>query len=265
MLYDQGVHIEAKPFSIGVRIEHPQSWMDKARFGTCAGHPDLGAADYSLSHHCKNGRTVYSFCMCPGGTVVAATSEPGRVVTNGMSQYSRNERNANSGFVVGIDPERDYPGHPLAGVEFQRKWESLAYVAGGSSYAAPAQKVGDFMAGRASSTLGEVAPSYKPGVTMTDLSACLPAFVIEAMREALPVFGRQIAGYDHPDVLLTGVETRTSSPVRITRGKDFQSLNTAGLFPAGEGAGYAGGILSAAVDGIKVAEAVAAAWMASAN
>jgi uncharacterized FAD-dependent dehydrogenase len=262
MLYDQGVHIEAKPFSIGVRIEHPQSWMDKARFGTCAGHPDLGAADYSLSHHCKNGRTVYSFCMCPGGTVVAATSEPGRVVTNGMSQYSRNERNANSGFVVGIDPERDYPGHPLAGVEFQRKWESLAYVAGGSSYAAPAQKVGDFMAGRASSELGEVAPSYKPGVTMTDLSACLPAFVIEAMREALPVFGRQIAGYDHPDVLLTGVETRTSSPVRITRGKDFQSLNTAGLFPAGEGAGYAGGILSAAVDGIKVAEAVAAAWMA---
>jgi uncharacterized FAD-dependent dehydrogenase len=262
MLYDQGVHIEAKPFSIGVRIEHPQSWMDKARFGSHAGHPDLGAADYSLSHHCKNGRTVYSFCMCPGGTVVAATSEPGRVVTNGMSQYSRNERNANSGFVVGIDPERDYPGHPLAGVEFQRQWESLAYVAGGSTYAAPAQKVGDFMAGRASSELGEVAPSYKPGVTMTDLSACLPPFVLEAMREALPVFGRQIAGYDHPDVLLTGVETRTSSPVRITRGKDFQSLNTAGLFPAGEGAGYAGGILSAAVDGIKVAEAVAAAWMA---
>ncbi len=262
MLYDQGVHIEAKPFSIGVRIEHPQSWMDKARFGTCAGHPDLGAADYSLSHHCSNGRTVYSFCMCPGGTVVAATSEPGRVVTNGMSQYSRNERNANSGFVVGIDPERDYPGHPLAGIEFQRKWESLAYVVGGSTYAAPAQKVGDFLAGRPSSDLGEVAPSYKPGVTMTDLSACLPTFAIEAMREALPVFGRQIAGYDHPDVLLTGVETRTSSPIRITRGKDFQSLNTAGLFPAGEGAGYAGGILSAAVDGIKVAEAVASAWMA---
>jgi uncharacterized protein len=262
MLYDQGVHIEAKPFSIGVRIEHPQSWMDKARFGTCAGHPDLGAADYSLAHHCKNGRTVYSFCMCPGGTVVAATSEPGRVVTNGMSQYSRNERNANSGFVVGIDPERDYPGHPLAGVEFQRKWESLAYVAGGSSYQAPGQKVGDFMAGLPSTELGEVTPSYKPGVTLTDLSACLPAFAIEAMREALPVFGRQIAGYDHPDVILTGVETRTSSPVRITRGKDFQSLNTTGLFPAGEGAGYAGGILSAAVDGIKVAEAVAQAYIA---
>ena len=261
-LYDRGVHIEAKPFSIGVRIEHPQSWMDKARFGTCAGHPDLGAADYSLSHHCKNGRTVYSFCMCPGGTVVAATSEPGRVVTNGMSQYSRNERNANSGFVVGIDPERDYPGHPLAGIEFQRKWERLAYVAGGSTYQAPGQKVSDFMAGRPSTELGEVAPSYKPGVTLTDLSACLPDFVIEAMREALPVFGRQIAGYDHPDVLLTGVETRTSSPIRITRGKDFQSLNTAGLFPAGEGAGYAGGILSAAVDGIKVAEAVAQAYLA---
>ena len=261
-LYDRGVHIEAKPFSIGVRIEHPQSWMDKARFGECAGHPDLGAADYSLSHHCRNGRTVYSFCMCPGGTVVAATSEPGRVVTNGMSQYSRNERNANSGFVVGIDPERDYPGHPLAGVAFQRKWESLAYVAGGSSYKAPGQKVGDFMAGRPSTAFGEVLPSYKPGVTLTDLSACLPDFVIEAMREALPVFGRQIAGYDHPDVILTGVETRTSSPIRITRGKDFQSLNTAGLFPAGEGAGYAGGILSAAVDGIKVAEAVARQYVA---
>jgi uncharacterized FAD-dependent dehydrogenase len=261
VLYDRGVHIEAKPFSIGVRIEHPQSWMDKARFGTCAGHPDLGAADYSLAHHCANGRTVYSFCMCPGGTVVAATSEPERVVTNGMSQYSRNERNANSGFVVGIDPERDYPGHPLAGIEFQRKWESLAYTAGGSTYAAPAQKVGDFLAGKPSEALGEVQPSYKPGIKMTDLAECLPAFVLEAMREALPVFGRQIAGYDHPDVLMTGVETRTSSPIRITRGKDLQSLNVAGLFPAGEGAGYAGGILSAAVDGIKIAEAVAVAYV----
>jgi uncharacterized FAD-dependent dehydrogenase len=261
MLHARGVHIEAKPFSIGVRIEHPQSWMDKARFGACAGHPDLGAADYSLAHHCANGRTVYSFCMCPGGTVVAATSEPERVVTNGMSQYSRNERNANSGFVVGIDPERDYPGHPLAGIEFQRKWESLAYTAGGSTYAAPAQKVGDFLAGKPSEALGVVEPSYKPGIKMTDLAECLPPFVLEAMREALPVFGRQIAGYDHPDVLMTGVETRTSSPIRITRGKDLQSLNVAGLFPAGEGAGYAGGILSAAVDGIKVAEAVAAAYV----
>ncbi|MEZ2131411.1 MULTISPECIES: NAD(P)/FAD-dependent oxidoreductase [unclassified Sinorhizobium] len=257
MLYDRGVAVEAKAFSIGVRIEHPQSWIDKARYGSCAGHPDLGAAAYSLSHHCSNGRTVYSFCMCPGGRVVAATSEPGRVVTNGMSQYSRQEFNANSGLVVGIDPERDYPGHPLAGIELQRRWESLAYVAGGSNYKAPGQKVGDFLAGRASTEFGEVLPSYKPGVHLTDLSRCLPDFVIAAMREALPVFGRQIPRYDHPDAMLTGVETRTSSPVRIGRGKDFQSLNTAGLFPAGEGAGFAGGILSAAVDGIRVAEAVA--------
>jgi uncharacterized FAD-dependent dehydrogenase len=257
MLYSRGVYMEAKPFSIGVRIEHPQSWVDKARYGNCAGHPDLGAAAYSLAHHASNGRTVYSFCMCPGGRVVAATSEEGRVVTNGMSQYSRAEFNANSGLVVGIDPERDYPGGPLAGIEFQRHWESLAYVAGGSSYAAPGQKVGDFLAGRPSTELGEVTPSYKPGVTMTDLSQCLPAFAVEAIREALPVFGRQIARYDHPDVVMTGVETRTSSPLRITRGKDFQSLNTERLFPAGEGAGYAGGILSAAIDGIKVAEAVA--------
>jgi uncharacterized FAD-dependent dehydrogenase len=257
MLHAKGVHVEAKPFSIGVRIEHPQSWIDEARFGPCAGHPDLGAAAYSLSHHCKNGRTVYSFCMCPGGTVVAATSEEGRVATNGMSQYSRNERNANSGIVIGIDPERDYPGHPLAGIELQRHWESRAYVAGGSNYKAPAQRIGDLLAGRASTALGSVIPSYKPGVHMTDLSECLPDFAITALREALPAFGREIPGYDHPDAVLTGVETRTSSPVRITRGDDFVSLNTAGLFPAGEGAGYAGGILSAAVDGIKVAEAVA--------
>jgi uncharacterized FAD-dependent dehydrogenase len=255
-LHDRGVHIEAKSFSIGVRIEHPQSWIDRARFGACAGHPDLGAAAYSLSHHCSNGRTVYSFCMCPGGRVVAATSEPGRVVTNGMSQYSRQEFNANAGFVVGVDPEKDYPGHPLAGIELQRRLESLAYVAGGSDYKAPGQKVGDFLAGRASTEFGDVIPSYKPGVRLTDLSQCLPDFVIDAMREALPVFGRQIARYDHPDAIMTGVETRTSSPIRIARGRDFQSLNTEGLYPAGEGAGYAGGILSAAVDGIKVAEAV---------
>ncbi|MGU3391324.1 NAD(P)/FAD-dependent oxidoreductase [Sphingomonas sp. M1A8_2b] len=257
MLHAKGVHVEAKPFSIGVRIEHPQSWIDEARFGPCAGHPDLGAAAYSLSHHCKNERTVYSFCMCPGGTVVAATSEEGRVATNGMSQYSRNERNANSGIVIGIDPERDYPGHPLAGIALQRHWESRAYVAGGSNYKAPAQRIGDLLAGRPSTALGSVIPSYKPGVHMTDLSECLPEFAITALREALPAFGREIPGYDHPDAVLTGVETRTSSPVRITRGDNFVSLNTAGLFPAGEGAGYAGGILSAAVDGIKVAEAVA--------
>jgi uncharacterized FAD-dependent dehydrogenase len=257
MLHEAGVYVEAKPFSIGVRIEHPQGWIDRARFGADAGNEILGAAEYHISHHCSNGRTVYSFCMCPGGTVVAATSEEGRVATNGMSQYSRNERNANSGFVVAIDPARDYPGDPLAGIAFQRHWESLAYVAGGSSYRAPAQKLGDFLAGRASTALGEVIPSYRPGVTMTDLAQCLPEFAVTAMREAIPVFGKQIPGYDHPDVVMTGVETRTSSPIRFTRGEDFQSLNTAGLFPAGEGAGYAGGILSAAVDGIKVAEAVA--------
>jgi uncharacterized FAD-dependent dehydrogenase len=261
MLHDRGVHIEAKPFSVGVRIEHPQSWIDRARFGPCAGHPDLGAAAYTLSHHCADARTVYSFCMCPGGRVVAATSEEGRVVTNGMSQYSRAEFNANSGLVVGIDPERDYPGHPLAGIELQRRLESAAFVAGGSNYSAPGQKVGDFLAGRPSTALGEVVPSYKPGVHLTDLAEILPDFAVKALREALPVFGRQIANYDHPDAVMTGVETRTSSPVRITRGKDYQSLNTANLYPAGEGAGYAGGILSAAIDGIKVAEAVGLSMM----
>jgi uncharacterized FAD-dependent dehydrogenase len=257
MLYDRGVHIEAKPFSLGFRIEHPQSLIDVARFGPNAGNPILGAADYKLVHHASNGRDVYSFCMCPGGTVVAATSEEGRVVTNGMSQYSRAERNANSGIVVGITPEVDYPGHPLAGIDFQRKWESAAFVAGGGTYAAPAQRVGDFIASKASTSLGKVIPSYKPGVTPTDLSSCLPDFAIAAIREALPAMAKQIKGYDMHDAVLTGVETRTSSPIRITRGDNFQSLNTKGLFPAGEGAGYAGGILSAGVDGIKIAEAVA--------
>ena len=257
MLQAAGVYVEAKPFAIGVRIEHPQSWIDRARFGHQAGHPILGAAEYHISHHCSNGRTVYSFCMCPGGTVVAATSEEGRVATNGMSQYSRNERNANSGFVVAIDPERDYPGDPLAGIKLQRALEEQAFVAGGSNYKAPAQRAGELLAGRPSTSLGSVTPSYRPGVTPTDLSQCLPDFVIAAMREAIPAFGRQIEGYDHPDVVMTGVETRTSSPVRFTRGEDGHSLNTRGLFPAGEGAGYAGGILSAAVDGIKTAEAVA--------
>ena len=257
MLHDAGVFVEAKPFSIGVRIEHPQSWIDQARFGQDAGNPILGAAEYHISHHCSNGRTVYSFCMCPGGTVVAATSEEGRVATNGMSQYSRNERNANSGFVVAIDPERDFPGDPLAGLALQRHWEERAFVAGGSSYKAPAQRLGDFLARRASTSLGSVVPSYRPGVTPTDLAECLPDYAVTAMREALPFFGRQIKGYDHPDVVMTGVETRTSSPVRFTRGENMQSLNTIGLFPAGEGAGYAGGILSAAVDGIRAAEAVA--------
>ncbi|AOY01168.1 NAD(P)/FAD-dependent oxidoreductase [Jeongeupia sp. USM3] len=259
MLHGHGVFMEAKPFSVGFRIEHPQSVIDAARFGPNAGNPILGAADYKLVHHASNGRTVYSFCMCPGGTVVAATSEEGRVVTNGMSQYSRNERNANSGFVVGIDP-RDYPGDVLAGIEFQRQLEARAFVVGGSNYNAPAQLVGDFLEGRASTEAGSVAPSYTPGVTWTDLAQTLPAYAIEAMREAIPAFERQIKGYSMADAVLTGVETRTSAPLRITRGKEnYQSLNVRGLFPAGEGAGYAGGILSAGVDGIEVAEAVALA------
>ncbi|MBA6117735.1 NAD(P)/FAD-dependent oxidoreductase [Pseudomonas sp. NC26] len=257
MLHAKGVFMEAKPFSIGFRIEHPQTLIDKARLGKYAGHPKLGAADYKLVYHAKNGRSVYSFCMCPGGTVVAATSEPGRVVTNGMSQYSRNERNANSGIVVGIDPERDYPGGPLAGIELQERLETHAYVMGGSNYQAPAQLVGDFVAGKPSTALGSVEPSYKPGVTLGDLAPSLPDFAIEAIREALPAFDRQIKGYNLHDAVLTGIETRTSSPLRITRGADYQSLNLKGLFPAGEGAGYAGGILSAGVDGIRIAEAVA--------
>ncbi len=271
MLQRRGVYMEAKPFSIGVRIEHPQGLIDRARFGPGAGHPILGAADYKLVHHAKNGRSVYSFCMCPGGTVVAATSEAGRVVTNGMSQYSRNERNANAGLVVGISPQ-DYrqdgltegPVNPLDGVAFQRHWESRAYELGGGGYRAPAQLLADFVKGQRSATLGSVAPSYQPGVELTDLTGsvdhtmpALPAFVLEALREALPAFERTIRGFAMPDAVLTGVETRTSSPLRITRGKNRQSLNVAGLYPAGEGAGYAGGIMSAAVDGIESAEALA--------
>ena len=266
MLHRRGVHIEAKPFSIGARIEHPQSLIDRARFGAFAGHPLLGAADYKLVHHASNGRSVYSFCMCPGGRVVAATSEPGCVATNGMSQYSRAEFNANAGIVVGISPadfgvgitpETDYPGDPLAGIAFQQHWERAAFLTGGSTYAAPAQRVGDLLAGRASTALGEVTPSYKPGVVPADLAACLPAFAIEAIREALTKFARDIPGFAMHDAVLTGVETRTSSPIRIFRDAAGHSLNTPGLFPAGEGAGYAGGIMSAGVDGIRIAEAVA--------
>jgi hypothetical protein len=262
-LYQRGVYVEAKPFAIGFRIEHPQSMIDAARLGKHAGHPELGAADYKLVYHAKNGRAVYSFCMCPGGTVVAATSEPQRVVTNGMSQYSRNERNANAGIVVGINPEQDFPGGPLAGVELQEQLESRAYELGGSDYCAPGQLVGDFIRGKRSNNFGEVIPSYKPGVKLGDLAPSLPDYVIEAIREALPEFGKQIRGFDRDDAILTGIETRTSSPVRIKRDEEtFQSVNTCGLFPAGEGAGYAGGILSAGVDGIKVAEAVARAMLA---
>jgi uncharacterized protein len=264
MLHDRGVYIEAKPFSIGFRIEHPQSLIDRCRFGEQAGNPILGAADYKLVHHCRNGRSVYSFCMCPGGTVVAATSEAGCVVTNGMSQYSRNERNANSAIVVGITPD-DYSGDPLAGIELQRQWEHRAFELGGRNYEAPGQLVGDFLAGRPSTTLGAVVPSYTPGVRLGDLSTCLPDYAIAAIREALPAFDKQIKGFAMHDAVLTGVETRTSSPIRIKRGDDCQSINTRGLYPAGEGAGYAGGILSAAVDGIKVAEAVALSMLRTAE
>jgi uncharacterized FAD-dependent dehydrogenase len=269
MLHRRGVHMEAKPFSVGFRIEHPQGVIDRARFGPHAGHPILGAADYKLVHHAKNGRSVYSFCMCPGGTVVAATSEPGRVVTNGMSQYSRNERNANAGLVVGIspadyrvDPAATGPISPLDGITFQRHWESRAYELGEGGYRAPGQLVGDFVRGQRSTAFGSVLPSYKPGVTLTDLAepgrGSLPDYALQALREALPAFERQIKGFFMPDAVLTGVETRTSSPLRITRGRNRQSLNVAGLYPAGEGAGYAGGIMSAGVDGIEVAEALAA-------
>jgi len=264
MLYDRGVYIEAKPFSIGFRVEHPQSLIDTCRFGPNAGHPILGAADYKLVHHASNGRAVYSFCMCPGGTVVAAASEPGRLVTNGMSQYSRNERNANSAIVVSISPEVDYPGHPLAGVEFQRRLEEKAFELGGGTYDAPGQLMGDFVAGRASTEFGTVVPSYKPAVHLTDLAQILPEYAVSALREAFPAFDKQLKGYFRHDAVLTGLETRTSSPIRIKRRDDtLQSLNTAGLFPAGEGAGYAGGILSAGVDGIKVAEAVALSMAAA--
>ena len=268
MLHRRGVAMEAKPFSIGFRIEHPQGLVDRARFGSSAGHPLLGAADYKLVHHASNGRPVYSFCMCPGGTVVAATSEPGRVVTNGMSQYSRNERNANAGIVVGIAPE-DYraagstgPVDPLDGIAFQRAWESRAYALGGESYAAPGQRVGDFLQRRATRAFEAVLPSYTPAVLPTDLAVpgreALPAYAIDAIREAIPAFARRIPGFAMDDAALTGVETRTSSPLRIPRGRDRQSVNVAGLYPAGEGAGYAGGIMSAAVDGIETAESVAA-------
>ncbi|WP_028244251.1 NAD(P)/FAD-dependent oxidoreductase [Denitrificimonas caeni] len=257
-LLESGVYIEAKPFSVGLRIEHPQSVIDKARFGVNAGNEILGAADYKLVHHCQDGRNVYSFCMCPGGTVVAAASEPGKLVINGMSEYSRNERNANSAIVVDINPAQDYPQHPLAGIDLQRQLEEKAFLMGGENYNAPAQLVGDFLAGKASEKIGSVQPSYKPGVTLSDLSQLLPDFAVKALREAIPEFNKQIKGFSMYDAVLTGVETRTSSPVCIKRDKDsFISINTKGLYPAGEGAGYAGGILSAGVDGIKVAEALA--------
>ena len=263
MLHQQNVYIEPKPFSVGFRIEHPQTLIDEQRYGEKAGHPVLGAADYKLVHHCSNGRSVYSFCMCPGGQVVAATSEEGRVVTNGMSQYERSGRNANSGIVVGISPEQDYPDDPLGGIKLQRQLESKAFELGGGTYEAPGQLVGDFLAQRPSTEFGSVKPTYRPGVHLCDLSESLPDYAIAAIREAIPAFDKKIKGFAMPDAVLTGVETRTSSPIRIRRNEQFQSLNTQGLYPAGEGAGYAGGILSAAVDGIKVAEAVALSMCAN--
>jgi uncharacterized FAD-dependent dehydrogenase len=264
MLHASGVFMEAKPFAVGLRIEHPQALIDRARFGANAGDPRLGAADYKLVYHAGNGRSVYSFCMCPGGQVVAATSEPDCVVTNGMSQYSRAERNANAGIVVNVSPE-DFGGDPLAGIAFQRRLERHAFTLGGGAYAAPAQLLGDFIAGRASTGLGSVMPSYQPGVRLADLTVALPDFAVAAMREAIPAFDRQVRGFALPDAVLTGVETRTSSPLRITRGEDLQSVNVEGLYPAGEGAGYAGGILSAAVDGIRIAEAVASEIISTAT
>jgi uncharacterized FAD-dependent dehydrogenase len=264
MIHKRGIYIEPKPFSVGFRIEHKQSMIDECRFGPNAGNPILGSADYKLVHHCDNGRTVYSFCMCPGGTVVAAASEKGRVVTNGMSQYSRSERNANSAIVVGISPEHDFPGDPLAGIDLQRKLEEQAYALGGSNYDAPAQLIGDFLKGKPSGDLGEVQPSYTPGIKLTDLSKVLPQYAIDALREAIPAFNKKIRGFSTNDGLLTGVETRTSSPISIKRDKTFQSINTKGFYPAGEGAGYAGGILSAGIDGIKAAEAVALSMLENA-
>lgn len=263
MLHHQGVYIEPKPFSVGFRIEHPQPLIDRQRYGESAGNPILGAADYKLVHHCTNGRTVYSFCMCPGGQVVAATSEAGRVVTNGMSQYERSGRNANSGIVVGITPEVDYPDDPLGGIKLQRQLETNAFKLGGETYEAPGQLVGDFLVGQPSTEFGQVKPTYRPGVHLCDLSESLPDYAIAAIREAIPAFDKKIKGFAMRDAVLTGVETRTSSPIRIKRNEHFESLNTSGLYPAGEGAGYAGGILSAAVDGIKVAEAVALSMVAS--
>jgi uncharacterized FAD-dependent dehydrogenase len=259
MLHEHGVAIASKPFSIGFRIEHPQPLIDQCRFGVHAGNPLLGAADYALVHHCSNGRSVYSFCMCPGGTVVAAASETGHLVTNGMSQYSRNARNANAAIVVGVTPN-DYPEHPLAGITFQRELEARAFRLGGSNYHAPAQLVGDFLKGNPSTQLGQVVPSYQPDVRLGDLSTALPAYAIEALREALPAFERRIPGFTLHDAVLTGTETRTSSPIRILRhARSMESVSTQGVYPAGEGAGYAGGILSSAVDGIRAAEAVARA------
>ena len=254
MLHEAGVPMEQKAFAIGVRIEHPQSAVSLAQFGPA--WEKLPAADYKLSCHLPNGRSAFTFCVCPGGEVVAAASEEGRLVTNGMSRRARDGKNINGGFLVGVNPADFGSDHPLAGVAFQRHWEEAAFRLGGGGYLAPAQTVGDFLAGRPSKRLGSVEPTYRPGVIPTELDRCLPGYVADTLRGALPVFDQKLRGFAAPDSLLTGVETRSSSPVRIIRGENFQSVIT-GLYPCGEGAGYAGGITSAAVDGIRVAEAVA--------
>lgn len=256
-LHAQGVSMEAKALSIGVRVEHPQSVIDKTQYGKWAGDARLGTAPYKFAHHGRDGRTAYSFCMCPGGLVVAAASEPGGLVTNGMSSYARAESNANAGFMVDVQPA-DYGGSgPLAGIAFQRHWEQRGFEAGGGGFFAPVQTVGDFLANRPSKQWGSVVSSYQPGVTPGDLRECLPGFVVQTLRAAIPCIDRTLRGFALPDALLIGVETRSSSPLRITRDPaTYHSISTPGLYPAGEGAGYAGGIISAAVDGMRVAEAI---------
>lgn len=255
-LFAAGIPMQAKAFSVGARIEHPQELIDRAQYGGFAGAPRLGAADYKLSCHLENGRGVYTFCMCPGGYVTGAASEPGGVVTNGMSPYARDGANSNAALLVGVAPE-DYGAEgPLAGVQFQRRLERLAFRAAGEGYGAPAQRVEDFLTGKSTACFGAVKPTYQPEAVPGSLNACLPEFVTESMREGIRRMGKQLSGFDWGDAVLTAPETRSSSPVRILRGEDCQSLGMRGLYPCGEGAGYAGGIVSAAVDGIRCAEAV---------
>jgi len=254
-LFESGIEIVQKPFSIGVRIEHPQELINKAQYGEAASHPRLGAADYQLFYKTKD-RTVYSFCMCPGGIVVAAASEPNMIVTNGMSEYARDKENANSALVVSVGPDDFGSSHPLAGMEFQRTWERLAFNIAGSCNAAPIQRLEDFIDGRVTKKLGEVKPSYTGRTNFADINLCLPSFVTESMKESIKYFDEKLKGFGMKDALLTGVETRTSSPVRIQRTETFESTKVRGLYPTGEGAGYAGGIVSAAVDGIRVAEQI---------
>ncbi|WP_027625136.1 NAD(P)/FAD-dependent oxidoreductase [Clostridium lundense] len=260
MLFNKNIAIEPKPFAIGVRIEHLQSMIDENQYGKFAGHKRLRAADYRLAHNTKGNRGVYSFCMCPGGYVVAAASEEERVVVNGMSYYKRDGKNANSAIVVSVTPDDFGNSSPLAGMEFQRHYESLAYNVGGREYLAPVQLLGDFLEDRRSKKIGNIEPTYKPGYTLSDLKECLPSYVVESLKEGVVNFDKKIKGFADKNAVLTGIETRTSAPIRILRNKVLQSISIEGLYPAGEGAGYAGGIMSAAVDGLKVAEAIMKNW-----